>query len=230
MKVEEVVSFKDWMPTEKPREKLKTSGKKSLSEVELIALILRNGTPGKSCLDLGRKALALANYDIDTLGEMSLADLAAVSGLGESRAISIIAALELRNRSTSLIKNPKVATSRAAYELLKGSLADLAHEEFWVLYLNHSSKLILKTKISSGGLHSTVVDPRMVFSIALELKKTSSIILAHNHPSGSLTPSQSDIDLTNKLVAGGKLFDIQVVDHLILAGKNYCSFADSGLL
>jgi len=229
MKVKEAVSFKNWMPMEKPREKLKNKGKKSLSRIELLAIILKTGTRNLNCLELSRKVLAAANNDLDKLGELSLTDLQAIYGVGETQAMVIMAAMELRQRVEPKFDSPKIVSPRDAFLRLREDLADLPHEEFWTLYLNRSSKLLLKKQISSGGISSTVVDPRIIFQAALD-QKASSIIVAHNHPSGNLTPSQADIDLTRKLVDGGKLLGVQLVDHLILAGKNYCSFADSGLL
>jgi len=214
---------------EKPREKLKNKGKKSLSRIELLAIILKTGTRNLNCLELSRKVLAAANNDLDKLGELSLTDLQAIYGVGETQAMVIMAAMELRQRVEPKFDSPKIVSPRDAFLRLREDLADLPHEEFWTLYLNRSSKLLLKKQISSGGISSTVVDPRIIFQAALD-QKASSIIVAHNHPSGNLTPSQADIDLTRKLVDGGKLLGVQLVDHLILAGKNYCSFADSGLL
>jgi DNA repair protein RadC len=229
MKVEEVVPFKNWMPIEKPREKLKAKGIKSLSKAELLAIILRFGTKSSNCVEVSRKALAAANNSFDVLSRMSLGELQEIRGVGEIRAMVIMAAMEIRKWTEVPVEAQKIRSSHDAFLQLQIELADLSHEEFWVLYLNRSAKLIQKKQISSGGLNSTVVDPRIIFKVALD-ENTSSIILAHNHPSGNLAPSQADLDLTRKLVAAGKLFDIQVIDHLILAGKNYCSFADSGLM
>jgi DNA repair protein RadC len=229
MKVKDAVAFKNWTAVEKPREKLKNEGKKALNKAELLAIILRSGTKDRSCVEISRKALAAANNNLDELGELSVADLQSIHGVGEAQAMVIVAAMELRRRTEPRFDSPKIVSSRDAFLRLHDNLSGLSHEEFWALYLNQSSKLILKKRISSGGLNSTVVDPRMIFEIALH-QKASSIILAHNHPSGNLTPSQADIDLTHKLVGGGKFLGVQVIDHLILAGKNYCSFADSGLL
>jgi DNA repair protein RadC len=230
MKVEEAVSFKRWMPGDKPREKAKTKGLRSLSKPELLAIVLKTGTVRCNCLEISRRALAAAGNSFDTLGEMPLSALQEIHGIGEAQAIVIAAAMEMRRRTEIPVDSPKIISSRDAFAQLQDDLSYLSHEEFWVLYLNRASKMILKKQISSGGTHSTVVDPRIVFSPILDKTTTSSIILAHNHPSGGLSPSQADIDLTNKLISAGKLFDVQVVDHLILAGKNYCSFADSGLL
>jgi DNA repair protein RadC len=229
MKVKEAVSFKNWIGAEKPREKLKSEGKKALTNAELLAIILRSGTKDRSCVEISRKALAAASNNLDQLGGLSLGELQSIHGIGEIQAMVIMAAMELRQRTDPRFNSSKIVSSLDAFTRLQDDLSGLSHEEFWALYLNRSSKLILKKQISSGGLSSTIVDPRIIFQVALD-QKASSIIVAHNHPSGNLTPSQADIDLTHKLVGGGKFLGVQVVDHLILAGKNYCSFADSGLL
>lgn len=232
MKVAEAQSIiKNWTKSEQPREKFRDKGAKSLSTSELLAIILRSGTRGNNAIDVGRTMLAVANNKLRGIDDLSLAALANIRGIGEAKAIIIKAAMELaqRREDESISETTKVVSSRDAHMVLRSDLSDLSHEEFWALYLNRSSRIILKKQISSGGINSTVVDPRLIFQLALE-KKASSIILAHNHPSGNLQPSQADIDLTKRLISAGKLFDIQVVDHLILAGKNYCSFADSGLM
>jgi DNA repair protein RadC len=232
MKVAEVQPLiKDWMAIERPREKLFDEGPRKLTEVELLAIILTTGTRGRNCLDISRKMLAIANNDLNTLAELPISALEAIHGIGKAKAAIVCAALELRRRNENVSpERPMIVSSKDAYSQLKSELSNLDHEEFWVLYLNQGSKLLLKKQISSGGTSSTVVDPRIIFGYALEKKTTSTIILAHNHPSGNLVPSQADMDLTERIIAAGKLFDIQVVDHLILAGKNYCSFADSGLM
>ena len=233
MKVEEAQqrAIKKWIATERPREKFRDKGAKSMSTSELVAIILRSGTRGKNAVDVGRNMLAVADNKLRGIDGLSLKALARIHGIGETKAIIIKAAMELaqRREDETITEKARVNSSRDAHVLLRTDLSELSHEEFWVLYLSRSSRLILKKQISSGGMSSTVVDPRIIFKIALDWK-ASSIILAHNHPSGNLTPSQADIDLTRKLIEGGKIIDIQVVDHLILAGKNYCSFADSGLM
>ncbi|HEX8061406.1 MAG TPA: DNA repair protein RadC [Cyclobacteriaceae bacterium] len=224
-------SVRDWAANERPREKLQDKGGPALSNAELLAVLLVSGTKGKNCVDIGRKMLQLADDDWTKLWKLGLADLQKVPGIGSVQALKIKAMCEIARRSASAMSanRPKIVTSLDAFNNLRIELADLDHEEFWVLFLSRRSKLLLKKQISSGGINSTVVDPRIIFKVAMD-EKASSIILAHNHPSGSLNPSQADVDLTNKLVAAGKFLDVQVIDHLILAGKNYCSFADSGLL
>ena len=232
MKVEEVQPLiKNWMPKDRPREKLESNGKSSLTEAELLSIILGTGTRGQNSLNISRKMLEVAGNDLNVLADLPIGELTAIRGIGKAQAIKIMACMELalRRKEPTEQQLPKITSSHEAFMHLQPCLSNLSHEEFWVLLLNRRSRLVLKKQISSGGLSSTVVDPRIIFKHACD-HKASSIILAHNHPSGSLTPSQSDIDLTNKLVAAGKFMDIQVVDHLILAGKNYCSFADSGLL
>jgi len=230
MKTERFLSVKDWAVNEQPREKFQDKGGPALSDAELLAVLLVSGVRGWNCIEVGRKALEMANYKWSGLAKLSIADLQRVPGIGKAQATKIKVLSEIvRRHEIESPKPTKIVSSLDAFNSLRLELSDLDHEEFWVLFLNRSSKLLLKKQISSGGINSTVVDPRIIFKVALD-EKASSIILAHNHPSGSLNPSQADIDLTNKLVAAGKFMEVQVVDHLILAGKNYCSFADSGLL
>lgn len=231
MKTQAPLSIKNWSTSDRPREKLIQRGATALSDAELIAILLGTGNATGNALDLARKALQGAGNDLNTLSNHSIQELCAINGIGRAKAIVIKAAMELGRRRKEMMsaEKAKVLTSRDAYNLLQTDLTDLPHEEFWVLLLNRASKLILKKKISEGGVSGTVADPKIIFKLAIE-ELASSIIVAHNHPSGNLTASVADIELTRKLVASGKLLDIQVVDHIIVAGRNYCSFADSGLM
>lgn len=206
-------------------------GKTSLTDAELIAILLGSGTSSLSALDVAKKILQHADNSLHSLGHLTVRDLLKIKGVGEARAVTIVAALELgRRRKEKVIdKRPKVSGSRDAWELFKGDLMDLPHEEFWVLLLNRANRVIKRMQISQGGVSGTVADPRIIFKSALE-ELASGIILAHNHPSGNLTASQADRDLTRKLTEGGRLIDVQVLDHVILAGQRYYSFADEGLL
>jgi len=224
------IRVKDWEEKDRPREKIDGHGGGSLSDAELLAIIIGSGSRGRSSLDISREVLKKAGNSFLGIRTLGVGGLREIPGIGFAKATMMQAALEIARRAPfSAPKKEKIVSSKDAYHELRIELADLDHEEFWVLYLNRRSDVLLKKQISSGGVSSTVVDPRIVFKVALD-QKASSLILAHNHPSGSLNPSQADLDLTRRLVDGGKIMGVQVVDHLILAGKNYCSFADSGLL
>lgn len=225
------LSIKSWSPEDRPREKLLLKGKSALSDAELIAILLGTGSAQLSALDLGKKILLDVDNNLHALGMMTVKDLIRTKGIGEAKAITIVAALELgrRRRQVSPEEKPKIAGSKDAFELLKPDLTDLPHEEFWVLLLNRANRLIRKVQISQGGVAGTVADPKIIYKAALD-ELASGIIVAHNHPSGNLTASQADITLTQRLRDGGKLLEIQVLDHLILAGHNYFSFADEGIL
>lgn len=216
---------------ERPREKLGSTGAGSLTNVELIAVLLGSGTANDHVLDVAKKMLQATENSIGRLFALPLEDLVEMPGVGRAKAMRLKAAVEIARRIPleTVPKDFKIETSRDAFMVLAPNLGDLPHEEFWILLLNRRSKVILKTKISQGGLTSTVADPRIIFKLALK-EQASAIIVAHNHPSGSINPSEADAGLTRKLADAGKLLDIQLVDHLIISGNNYCSFADSGLL
>lgn len=225
------LTIKSWSPEDRPREKLLLKGKSALSDAELIAILLGTGTPQLSALDLGKKILLDVDNNLHALGMMTVKDLVKIKGIGEAKAVSVVAALELGRRRKQILpdEKPKIGGSKDAYELLKADLTDLPHEEFWVLLLNRANRLIRKVQISQGGVAGTVADPKIIYKAALD-DLASGIIVAHNHPSGNLTASQADITLTQRLRDGGKLLEIQVLDHIILAGHNYFSFADEGIL
>ncbi|HZY81239.1 MAG TPA: DNA repair protein RadC [Cyclobacteriaceae bacterium] len=214
-----------------PREKLLEKGADTLTNAELIAVLLGSGTPSQNVFEIAKKVMTAGDNNMSSVAELPVRKLTKIHGVGQFKAISLKAALELARRAKyeKLAPNFKVLTSNDAYKVLGPMLGDLSHEEFWVALLDRRSKVLLTRKVGQGGLTSTVADPRIIFKLALDEEATS-IIVAHNHPSGSLNPSQADIELTRKLVEGGKLLDIQLVDHLIISGNNYCSFADSGLL
>lgn len=196
-----------------------------------MAILIGSGTPQTSAVDLCDQILGYVNQDLIQLGKLSTKDLMRFKGIGEAKAISIVASLELGRRRQAE-NHPKVniiKSSKDIYHLLLSDLSDLITEEFWVVFLNHRNKIIGKEQISSGGLTATVVDIRILFKHAIERLATS-IILAHNHPSGTLKPSQADILLTRKIREAGKLLDVQLLDHLIIADSGYYSFADEGRL
>jgi DNA repair protein RadC len=223
--------IKSWSPEDRPREKLLLKGKAALSDAELIAILLGSGTATISAVDLSKKILGNANNNLHELARLTIRDLTRIKGIGEAKAITIVAALELGRRRKDLEhhEKPKISNSRDAFELLKSELLDIPHEEFWVLLLNRANRVVKKSQISQGGVSGTVADPKIIFKLALD-ELACGIVLAHNHPSGNLKASQADLDLTRKLKEGGKLLEIQVLDHLILAGQKYFSFADEGLL
>jgi len=225
------IRIKNWSPEDRPREKLLLKGKAALSDAELIAVLIGSGTTTMSAVDLSKKILGNAGNNLHELARMSVKDLMKIKGIGEAKAITIVSALELgrRRKDAEQFEKPKITSSRDVFELLKPDLIDISHEEFWVLLLNRANRVLKKCQISQGGVSGTVADPKIIFKMALE-NLASGIILAHNHPSGNLTASQADIDLTRKLKEAGKLLEVQVLDHLILGGLKYFSFADEGLL
>lgn len=225
------ISIKAWAEEDRPREKLNAQGRRALSDAELIAILIGSGNRDESAVELSKRILHHYGNDLNKLGKVSVNELSRFKGIGEAKAISIIAALELgRRRSDTETRVADVITgSHSAWQILRRHLVDLNHEEFWILLLSRNNKVIARELISKGGLSGTVADPKIIFNVAL-LHQASSIILAHNHPSGNLKPSQQDIDLTRKLYQAGKILDINVFDHLIITDDGFLSFADEGLL
>ena len=225
------LTIKAWAEEDRPREKFALNGKSTLSDAELIAILIGSGNKEESAVELSKRILSTVNNNLNELGRIDLGNLMKFNGIGEAKAISIAAALELgrRRKLTEVIKNPKITSSEDVYEIMSPLLSDLKHEEFWVLILNQGNKVIHKSRVSSGGVASTVADSKLIFKPALE-KLGSSIILCHNHPSGNLKPSAADIQLTKKNVEAGKLLDIRVLDHVIVANNKYYSFADEGMM
>jgi DNA repair protein RadC len=228
---EKPLTIKHWSPEDRPREKLLLRGKAALTEAELIAILLGTGNRTHSAVDLAKKVLAGADNDLHKLAACSVKELTAIKGIGTAKAITLVASMELgrRRKDYEYNEKPKITASKDVYDILKSDLMDIPHEEFWMIVLNRANRMIRKVQISQGGVAGTVADPKIIFKIALEAL-ASGIILAHNHPSGNLTASQADLDLTKKLSAAGKLLEIQVLDHLIIGGQKYFSFADEGLI
>jgi DNA repair protein RadC len=224
------LQIKNWSPQDRPREKLMLKGISSLSDAELIAILLSTGTASLTAVDLAKKVLGQANESLHQLATFSVKELTRVRGIGVAKAITIISALELgrRRKDGDQEEKVKITSSRDAYNVIKSSLMDLPHEVFCVVLVNRANRVIRTQQISQGGVAGTVADPKIIFNCALQ-HFASGIIVAHNHPSGNLNPSQADIDLTKKLKEGGRLLEIQVLDHLIIAGQKYFSFADEGL-
>jgi DNA repair protein RadC len=225
------LNIKSWSPEDRPREKLMDKGTSVLTDAELIAILIGSGTAKLSAVDVSKLVLQHVDNQLNELARLSIKELMKIKGIGEAKAITIVAALELGRRRKELdpIDKLKINSSAASFELLKGDLMDLPHEEFWVLLLNRANKLIKKKRVSEGGVSGTVADPKIIYKMALE-ELASGVIVAHNHPSGNLTASQSDIELTKKLKEAGKFLEIQLLDHIIVAGSKYLSFADEGLI
>lgn len=229
-----VNGIKSWAEEDRPREKLLLKGKQALSDAELLAIMIGSGSKDETAVELCRKILRdAANNDLHRLAKLSVADLMAFKGIGEAKAISIVAALELghRRRLAEVRENLQINSSKSAFDELQPIVGDLPHEEFWVLFLSRANRILARERISSGGVAGTVVDIKILFKKGIQLL-ASSIILCHNHPSGNLQPSQADKDLTRKAVEAGKLFDMSILDHLIVGESptKYFSFADEGLL
>lgn len=225
------LSIKNWAPDDRPREKLISNGVKSLSDAELLAILIGSGTKEVSALELCRKILSDSKNNLAQLGRKSIADLMKVKGIGEAKAITIIAALELgmRRKLSEVSEEPKIASSKEAFEFMHSFISDVIHEEFWILFLNRSNRIIDKYKLSQGGISGTVIDVRLILKKALELL-ASSIIICHNHPSGNLQPSENDKKITDKIRISAGQMDIKLLDHLIIFDNSYFSFSDEGLL
>lgn len=224
-------SIKNWSDDDKPREKLVHKGRSVLSDAELIAILIRSGSRNESAVELSKRILASVDNNLNELGKLSLQQLMQFKGVGEAKAISIIAALEMgrRRRGEKSPRITAIGNSKSVYELLQPKMGELPHEEFWIVYLNNSNKVLFVGQQSKGGITGTLVDVRLVLKRALELGAVA-LILAHNHPSGTLRPSEADKQITKKMKAASEALDIKVLDHLIITQKEYFSFADEGLL
>jgi DNA repair protein RadC len=225
------LNIKAWAEEDRPREKLTLKGKNALSDAELIAILISSGNKNETAVELSKKILSSINNNLNKLGKLTISDLTQFNGIGEAKAISIIAALELgrRRKNAEVKKNPSVKSSNDAYSIISDVLSDLPHEEFWVIYLNKKNEVIKKENISKGGIDGTIADTKIIFKHAIE-QLASAIILCHNHPSGNLKPSNADIKLTKKLKETGLMLDTSVLDHLIIGEKDYFSFADEGII
>ncbi len=224
-------SIKHWAEDDKPREKLMQKGKQALSDSELVAILIGSGSRNESAVALSKRILASVNHNLNALGKLSLKQLMNFKGIGEAKAITIAAAMELgrRRRDEENIVLQTVTSSKAVFQIMQPIIGELAHEEFWVLYLNNGAKVVYKTQLSKGGITSTVVDIRLLFKIAFEHNATS-IILVHNHPSGKLEVSKADEEITQKIKSAAQHLDIQLFDHVIVTENSYLSFKDSEIL
>ena len=225
------LSIKNWAVEDRPREKLMYKGVKSLSSAELLAIIIGSGNRKQSAVDLSKSILSLCNNDLNILAKKNIPDLIKIPGIGEAKAISIISALELGRRQKAFPskQKQKITCSNDAFEIVYPYVEDLEHEEFWVIFLNQANKILEIKNVSSGGITGTVFDVRLVFKDALLLQATN-LILCHNHPSGNLQPSNADKDVTSRASKAGKLMNISILDHLIIADNQFFSFADEGLI
>jgi DNA repair protein RadC len=221
-------SIKQWAEDDRPREKMLKSGPKSLTDAELIAILIHSGSRTESAVDLSRRILSDMKNDLNLLARKSIRELTNYKGIGEAKAISIAAAMELVNRKKfEKVTLRKISGSKDVYEEMFSQLSGNLQEEFWVLYLDRKNTVIEKKNISKGGVSSTVVDTKIIFKYALELL-ASGLILVHNHPSENRQPSDMDVNITNKVKNAALLFDMNLLDHVIFAGSEYYSFADEG--
>lgn len=222
-------SIKSWSEDERPREKLMNLGKDKLSTLELLTILIGNGKKGESAMDIARFLLQTCGNNLNNLARMSVEEMQRVPGIGPAKAVTIVSAIELGGRKIieRAVDRKVVKGSIDAYEIVGPRLADSCFEEFWVIYLNRANHVTRISQISEGGIASTVADPRKIFKIAVD-SLSSSMILCHNHPSGNLQPSESDRQLTKRLIKAGDLMDIRVLDHLIVSYSGYYSFADEG--
>ena len=229
--IDKHLGIKAWAEEDRPREKLLLKGKTTLSDAELIAILIGSGSRDESAVDLSKRILSSASNNLNQLGKVSIDELQKFKGIGEAKAISIAAALELgrRRKESDPIKRAKVTQSSVVFDYMREVMDDLPHEEFWVLLLNRGNQILEKVNISKGSVSQTVVDAKIVFKMAID-KLASSIILCHNHPSGNLKPSEADKQLTKKIKEAGIILDLPILDHLIFADNKYLSFADEGLL
>lgn len=223
-------SIKNWADDDKPREKLMLKGKSTLSDAELLAILIGSGNRNESAVDLSKRILSSTDNNLNALGKLSLKQLMDFKGIGEAKAITIQAAMELgrRRRAEETIELKKITASKDVFSIMQPIIGELNHEEFWVLYLNNSNKVIHKSQLSKGGITGTVVDNRLIFKTALEQNATS-IILTHNHPSGKLQPSDSDKQVTQKIKLAAQHLDISVLDHIIITETGFYSFQDEGI-
>lgn len=224
--------IKTWAEEDRPREKMLLRGKQNLSDAELLAILLGSGSREESAVALARRILHTVGNNLHELGKLSVTDLTSrFKGVGEAKAVAILAAIELgrRRQLSEARRRPQVRSSKDCYEVMAPLLADLPHEEFWILLLNRSNHIIGRECISTGSATATVVDAKSVFHKALEYR-AEAVVLVHNHPSGTLYPSRADKELTHKLFEAGRMLDIAVIDHLIIAEREYFSFSDENIL
>ncbi len=230
--MENFKSIKNWASEDRPREKMIEKGAAALSNAELLAILINTGTANRSALDIAREIMELNHQNLLELSKMTITDLKKIKGLGEKKALTLLTALEIgkRRQLSAALEKPQIKSSRDAFDVLASYYIGKTVEAFYVIYMLHNGKVISVENVSNGGITGTVVDCRIIFKRALELKSTTRIIISHNHPSGNLNPSEADKRLTEKMIQGGKLLDIEISDHIIVAGNTYYSFRDEGLI
>ncbi len=224
-------TIKSWAEEDRPREKMLSKGKEALSNGELVAILIGSGNSKESAVDLSRRILHDSNDNLIELSKLTINDLMKYNGIGEAKAVSIVAALELgrRRRFSEAIEKPTIRNSKIAFECFHPQLSDLNHEQFWIMLLNSANKVIKLEKIGVGGLTGTTADPKKIFKCALE-NNAVNIMLCHNHPSGNLVPSSADKKITENIIKAGQFLEIKILDHIIIGNDKYFSFADEGLL
>lgn len=226
----QLLGIKSWAEEDRPREKLIGKGRHILTEAELIAILIGSGSRDETAVELSKRILASVDNNLNELGKLTVQELNRFKGVGDAKAISIIAALELgrRRKNTEIIKREKITSSKDVFEMMKPSMMDLPHEEFWLLMLNRANSVIKKELISRGGVAGTVVDTKIIFKTAVD-NHASSIIICHNHPSGNLKPSEADLKITKNIKEAGKIMEIALLDHLIITENGFYSFVDEGV-
>lgn len=230
--MEDYKSIKNWAIDEQPVEKLVSKGADALTNAELLTILINTGTRNRSALEIAKDLLEKGNQSLLELSKLSLADIKKIKGIGEKKAVTIIAALEIgkRRQLSQAMERPRINNSKSSYDILVTYFLDSVVEQFYVMYLSNNNAVLSVEKMSEGGMTSTMVDARIIFKRALELNNVTKIVLAHNHPSGNLTPSQADKLLTQRIKESGKLLDIELLDHVIVGHNQYYSFADENML
>jgi DNA repair protein RadC len=225
------LGIKSWAEEDRPREKMMEKGRHVLTEAELIAILIGSGSRDETAVELSKRILSSVGNNLNDLGKLNIKELIRFKGIGEAKAVSVMAALELgrRRKEAEKVKRDKITSSKDVFDILNPILIDLPFEEFWLLILNRANLVIKKEMISRGGVSGTVVDTKIIFKAAIE-NYASSIIICHNHPSGNLKPSEADIRITKNIKEAGKLMEIPLLDHLIVAENGFYSFADEGML
>jgi DNA repair protein RadC len=225
------LNIKDWAVEDRPREKLLAKGARHLTDAELIAILISSGNINETAVELAKRILTATDNDLNNLGRQGIDFLKTFNGIGEAKAVTIVAALELgkRRKNAEVLNKSKITGSKDAVDFFMPLLGDLNHEEFWVMLLNRGNKIIDTFMVSQGGISGTVIDVRLILKKAIE-KLASSLILCHNHPSGTMQASDADRKITNKIVDAAKIMDIVVLDHVIIGQNSYLSFADEGML
>ena len=231
MEYKHKLNITDWSVEDRPREKLIKKGVSALSDAEILALLIATGSPKETAVDLTKRILKDANNNLNELGKLTINDLQKYNGIGEAKAIAIAAAMELgkRRKLSEIVNKKQIKSSQDVYERFQPKMMDLPHEEFWVIYLNRSNRIIDEQRISQGGVTGTVTDVKIILKQAVE-KLATGIILCHNHPSGNIRPSKADSNITQKLKNASAYLDIQVLDHVIVGQNVYYSYADEGIL